>query len=282
MATSLTVAVTPPAVPIPGITLVRVERATSATGPWTVVGQASIVDGYGFFYDNTAPFDTPVWYRFTYIFSDGSAGDPGGGGMDVGPLTLVGTGAVVLSDPMRPWADLEFQFCSSTQMVTDALCSPEGPALVWVRFGDRVRDSDAGLFSILDAEHPADIHARRKDHTGALAFFSRTLAAIQSAKDLFTAGGPLFLRAPAEYGDTDFFLQPGSLLESYLSERIDQRKPFRRWSVPYVVVDRPLGPQQGTACANWCAVEAAFPTFADLTATGDTWADVATGTTVCP
>lgn len=279
MATALVVPITPPGSPLP-IDTVYVERGLSATGPWERIGQASLIDGVGFYYDNTAPFDTPVWYRFLYVAADGSAIE--GGGDDVGPLTLVGTGSVVLSDPLRPWADLEFQFCSSTQMVTSALCSPEGPALVWARFGDRVRDSDAGLFPILDAERPADVYARRKDHTGGIVFFSRTLAAIESVYDLFTAGGPLFLRAPAAYGGTDFFLQPGALTESFLSETIDQRKPYRLWTAPYVVVDRPLGPQQGTACANWCAVEAAFPTFADLTATGDTWGDVAAGTTVCP
>lgn len=280
MATSLLVPITPPAVPIPGLDLVYVERSTSVTGPWERIGQASLIDGVGFYYDNTAPFDVPVFYQFLYVASDGSAIE--GGGDDVGPLTLVGNGSVVLSDPLRPWADLEFFFCETPQTVTSVLCAPVGPDLAWVRFGDRVRDSDAGLFPILDAERPADVYARRKDHGGTIAFFTRTLAAIELVYELFTVGGPLYLRAPAAYGETDFHIQPGALAESFLSARIDQRKPFRLWTAPYMVVDRPLGPQQGTACANWCAVKDAFPTFADLTATGDTWADVAAGTTVCP
>ena len=99
---------------------------------------------------------------------------------------------------------------------------------------------------------------------------------------LFTVGGPLYLRAPAEYGRTDFYLQPGDLTEAFLGDRIDQRKPVRLWDSPYVVVDGPIGPQQGTDCANWCALTDAFPTYALLTATGDTWGDIAAGTTVCP
>ena len=262
-----------------------VERGTSATGPWTVIGQMPL-DGAlvpptvdeGYYYDNTAPFDTPVWYRVTRYLASGAVDAQ----VVVGPLTLTGTGTVVLSDPLRPWADIEFTFCATPQLVTDALCTSTGPEFVWTRFGDRLRSADAGLFAILDAEHPADVYARRKDHSGTGRFFTRTLDAIDRVYDLFTAGGPLYLRAPAEYGRTDFYLQPGDLSEAFLTETVDQRKPLRVWDFPYVVVDGPLGPQQGPDCATWCAVKDAFPTFAALTATGDTWRDVASGATVCP
>jgi len=256
-----------------GETSATVERGLSATGPWVPIGTVGLVSDEGYFYDNTAPFDVPVWYRATR--TSGPIVLPG-------PLTLVGDGAVVLSDPLRPWADIEFRFCETTQDIISLVCSFTGPELVWARFGDRVRASDAGLFPILDAERPADVYARRKDHEGSGLILTRSLAAIDRMTDLFTVGGPLFLRAPAAYGRTDFHIQPGELTEAFLGDRIDQRKPVRLWSFPYVVVDGPLGPQQGTECANWCALSAAFPTYATLTATGDTWGEIAAGTTVCP
>ena len=194
----------------------------------------------------------------------------------------MGSGNVVLSDPLRPWADVEFSFCDTPQGLIAAACTPTGPEFIWTRFGSRIRQADAGLFNILDAERPADVYARRKDHQGTGSFLTKTLDAIDRIYDLFTAGGPLYLRAPAEYGRTDFYLQPGDLPEDYLGELIDQRKPYRIWTFPYTVVDGPVGPQQGTDCANWCAVEDTFATFAALTATGDTWRDVADGSTVCP
>lgn len=274
MATYLLVTLTD-LTPAPGTFDVNVERATSATGPWVVVGQATLLDGEGFFYDNTVPLDTPVWYRSTL---------PLGGQVTpvIGPFTLVSSGTVILSDPLRPWADLEFGFCATPQNLAAAACAPNAPDLIWSRFGDRNNRSDAGLFDVLDAERPADIYARRKDHEGSFLFLSRSLAAINSVYELFTAGGPLHLRAPAAYGDFDFTLQPGDLARGYLTEAIDQRHPFRLWSAPYTVVDLPLGPQQGVDCATWCDVEAAFPTFADMTAAGGTWADIASGATVCP
>ena len=262
-----------------------VERGTSATGPWTLIGQMAldgavtppIVDE-GYFYDNTAPFDTAVWYRVIRRLPNGTVDAT----VIVGPLTLAGPGTVVISDPSRPWADVEFEFCDTPQGVVAAGCTPTGPEFVWVRFGPRLRTSDAGLFPVLDAERPADVYARRKDHSGTGTFLTKTLDAIDRAYDLFTAGGPLYLRAPAAYGRTDFAFQPGDLEEAFLTDSIDQRVPFRMLTFPYTVVDLPLGPQQGTDCANWCAVENAFPTFADLTAAGDTWRDVASGATLCP
>lgn len=283
MATYLTV----PVVSIstaPAVEFAYVERATSVTGPWTRIGQvalnASNAGTHGYFYDNTVPFDTPVWYQFFYV-------DPLTGSevlleLPTGPLTLASSGFVVLSDPLRPWADLEFGFCATPQNLAAAACAPQAPDFIWTRFGNRTSRSDAGLFDILDAERPADIYARRKNHEGAFLFLTRTLAAMNQVYDLFTVGGPLYLRAPAEYGDFDFALQPGDLARNYLTDAIDQRRPFRLWSAPYVVVDLPLGPQQGIDCATWCDVEAAFPTFADMTAAGGTWGDIATGVTVCP
>lgn len=263
-------------VPTPGTQPVDVQRATSATGPWITVGQTTLLDGTGYLYDNTVPLDTPVWYRGVTVGTDAPITPV------TGPFTLVSAGTVILSDPLRPWADLEFGFCASPQNLAAFACAPNAPDLIWSRFGERVSRSDAGLFDVLDAERPADVYARRKDHEGSFLILSKSLAAIQSMYELFTAGGPLYLRAPAEYGDFDFAVQPGDLSRTYLTDRIDQRKPLRLWSAPYTVVDLPLGPQQGVDCATWCDVEAAFPTFADMTAAGGTWADIATGATVCP
>lgn len=264
----------------------NVYRGLSATGPWTRIGTMDLINGptdpsppEGYFYDNTAPFGVQVWYRVRQV--NATTGVEANSTV-LGPYTLADPGTVVISDPLRPWADLEFAFCDSPSGLLSAACTPTGPELLWARFGDRLRASDAGLFPVLDAERPADVYARRKDHSGTGSFLTKSLEAVDAVDDLFTAGGPLYLRAPAVYGRTDFAFQPGDLAEVFLTDRIDQRFPVRAWSFPYVVIDTPLGRQQGTACANWCAVKATYPTFADLTATGHTWGAIATGETVCP
>src|SRR5688572_20365854 len=136
MATFLTVPVTVP-IEVPPITTVFVERAPTDEVPWTRIGQTDVTGTTGYFYDNTAPFDVepaptddrpctrigqtedagatgyfddntapfdkPVWYRFAYVSRAVEVFTP----HIVGPLTLVGNGTVVLSEPNRPCADIK-------------------------------------------------------------------------------------------------------------------------------------------------------------------------------
>lgn len=153
--------------------------------------------------------------------------------------------------------------------------------LAWVGFRDKVRAADAGLFPVLDRERPADVYARRKDITTSCSFLTRSLAAIDAVYDLHTAGGPLLFQVPdqygmnRQYGQKDRYFQPGDLNEAYISE--DQRRPLRLWSEPLTAVDLPVGLPQGTDTANWCAYAEQYPTFAQLTATGLTWGQIAQG-----
>jgi hypothetical protein len=84
----------------------------------------------------------------------------------------------------------------------------------------------------------------------------------------------------APYGQSDRYYQPGDLSEDYLS--IDQRKPYRLWQAPLTAVNAPVGPPQGTDTANWCVIEEQYATFADLTATGLTWGQIAAGEAAVP
>lgn len=153
--------------------------------------------------------------------------------------------------------------------------------LVWVGYRDKVRAMDAGLFPVLDRERPVDVFARRKDIVTSCLFLSRTLASIKDVYDLYTVGGPLIFQTPTvygmdrPYGVVDRCFQPGDLVESYISQ--DQRKPVRLWSVPLTAVESPVGLPQGTDTANWCAILDKYPTYADLTATGLTWGQIAEG-----
>jgi len=259
--------------PAPGTqTTATVERGTSSTGPWTLLDTVTLLGEVGQYYDTSVPLDTIVWYRWT--------GDPGGTTIVQGPYIEVSDGTVLLKDPLRPWANLVLDFCATAQQALNGACGPETPDLVWVGFGDEVRRADANLFDRYNAETPADIYGRRKRLNGSLTILSKTLAASDALHALFTAGGPLQLQMPAVYGWPDAFIQPGDLTRSYISR--DQRRPYRLWSAPFTIVDRPIGPQQGTVEANWCAIKDTYPTFADLTATGLTWGQVAAGEAVGP
>lgn len=254
-------------------TTATIERGTSATGPWTLIGSVDLLSEVGQFYDTTAPLDVNVWYRWT--------GSPGDVIIIQGPYIEVSSGTVLIKDPLRPWANLELSFCESTRDALDLICGPYAPDLVWVGFGDaEVYRADANLFDVYNARVPADIFGVRKRLDGEMNILSRSLTAKDQVETLFAGGGPLQIQTPAEYGLPDVIVQPGDASATRISR--DQRRPYRVWSAPFTVVDAPFGPTQGTVCANWCAVAEEFPTYADLTASGLTWGQVASGEAGCP
>lgn len=252
-------------------TTATLERGLSAAGPWELIRDITLLSQMGFTYDTTVPLNTPVWYRWT--------GHPNDPVIIQGPFTEEGsTDTVLLKDPLRPWANLTLSFCASPHLALEALCTPAGPDLVWVGFGDQVYRSDANLFDVYNDWVPADIYGIRKRFDGELTLMSKTLAAKEAVIALFAGGGPLQIQSPTVYSQPDIIVQPGNLSESYISR--DQRRPYRVWSAPFTVVRRPLGPIQGTADANWCVLAEAFTDFAELTASGYTWAQVASGEAV--
>lgn len=253
-------------------TTATIERGLSSTGPWTLLDTVDLLGEVGTYYDTSVPLDTVVWYRWT--------GNPGGVVIVQGSFIEIGDGTVLLKDPLRPWADLVLSFCATPQQALGILCGSQAPDLIWVGFGDEVRRSDANLFDIFQSETPADLYGRRKRLDGSLTILSKTLASADAVHALFTAGGPLMVQMPAVYGWTDAFIQPGDLSKSYIAP--DQRLPYRRWEVPFTIVDRPTGPKQGTADANWCALADEFATYQDLINSGATWATVASGAAVSP
>lgn len=249
---------------------VTIERGLSATGPWTVLDTVDLLGEQAYYYDVAAPIGDPVWYRLT--------GDPGAEVQTLGPFTDTDTGTVWLKDPLRPWASVELGFCDMATV--SGPCGPADPDKVWAGFLGETWTMDAGLFPVLNSEHPADVYARRKHAEGTLRILTRSLTAKTEIYELFTAGGPLLLQLPDVYGWDDAFIQPHDVDMQYISR--DQRRPERLWTVPFTIVDPVTGPAQGTDCANWCAVDDAFTTFADMTAAGGTWGDVASGELVCP
>lgn len=247
------------------------ERGLTPDGPWVLIKQdLPLLAEQAVMVDNTAPIGIPLYYRLTRQPSEVSS--------VVGPYQLPDNGHAWISDPARPWADLPFDTCPTSGPA--APCTDPTPEFIWGGLSDLGQDGDAGLFEILNSDVPADVWARRKSIDGAMTFFTRSLDAAQRVQDLFTAGGPLQLRIPTIYGWTDAFIQPGRLSWEYGSR--DQRRPLRRYTVPFRVVGTPFGPIQGIECANWCEVQAAFPTFGDMAGSGSTWLDLALGEVLCP
>lgn len=257
---------------------VSVERSlVGPDGPWVMLQPTlPLLDGTAFYVDTTAPIlnsgATMIWYRFVSDVTE-----------DVTVASVVPPDPdeqVWLTDPLRPWADLALDTCSTTDGHEPG-CSTPDPEFVWGGFTGSLDSAvDVGLFDVLNAERPADIYARRKYAEGSFMFFTRSLDAIDRVYDLFTAGGPIMIRVPQIYGFADQIVQPGTVQMEYMFR--DQRRPERQWNIPFVIVDAPFGPVQGTDCNNWCEIEEAFTTMQDLTNYGGTWESILNGDVLCP
>lgn len=226
-----------------------------------------------YFNDTTPPIGEPFSYLFTTTPDD----------IDLTTTTVTLTedpDTIWFQDPGRPWADLSMSLCAEP----DEACPTEAPTpcITFVRWGTETYSADANLLDILNRPRPSDIYARRKDaKVSFLRFMTRhadgDCGCIESIRTLFTAGGTISLRFPAVYCIPDRCYQPLDLTMAYLSDRVDQRKPWRLWEVPMVVVDCPTDAKQGTAGTTWCDVNEAWATYADMTAAGAFWGQIRTG-----
>lgn len=268
---------TEPGVQTGGTLYRRVGSPTADLEPVRGLFGTTFLGEQAYVSDHEAPLDVELYYTVGTF--------PTNVILNTGPYIIPSNGYVWLKDPGRPWADLRLDLCVTPTTGPDA-CQDLTDDLAWVGFQDKVRAADAGLFPVLDKERPADVYARRKDISTTALFLSRSLPALDSVYELFTAGGPILIQVLAvygmqpQYGLSDRYYQPGDLEEQYVSR--DQRRPMRRWEVPIVAVDPPIGEPQGTDTANVCIIADTYPTFADLTETGYSWGQIASGQGATP
>lgn len=254
-----------------------VERSDDGGTTWTAVrgSPVSMVGAdigintlwTGYLVDTAAPLNTLLTYR---------AVTNGTGPTATATTTLASDGSW-LKDPGRPWAVIHLLPCLPLTPIpgcTPALTEP-AVSLVGAGLSDEEYAADTTLSRILNAPRPADVYALRKDVATAWRVITHTLAALNTLRDFYSPGGPIFLQLDPAYGWPDRYYQPLDVVVSRLSR--DLTRPWRFWDVPLVAVDAPAGPAQGTAEANWCIIDATYATYGDLAATGLTWGDVMEG-----
>jgi hypothetical protein len=255
-----------------------VERSDNGGVTWAAVRGGNLLtlvgpapgagDRYGYLYDTEMPLDTAVRYRATSNL---------GTVITAGPVTVVSSGLAWMKDPARPWANLRIDDCSTTTVPRSCATPLTEPALTLVAdgLGAQEYDGDFTLSPVLNRARPTDVFAYRKDSVTAWTIVSKTLPSKDSVNTFYAWGGPIFLQFPPVYGWPDRYYQPGKVTEGRLSK--DMRVPYRVWPVPITVVDMQPGAAQGTFHNNWCIVDSTYPTWANLTATGFTWATVVSG-----
>lgn len=209
---------------------------------------------------------------------------------DGGPLPLSG-GVGVLWDYEIPYGTTSTYAVAASGVATVTttalldvadvwLVHPGVPALsvrvpVVSEIGDLSRPVDRGLFSVVGRSDPIVVGGgARSSAAGTLAVRTRTDAERHALDLLLDDGSALLLNLPVTlgWGMETAYISVGDVTAARTVEYAPQ--PYREWTLPYQVVTRPAGGSQSER--TWATVAAEYPgTWADVAATGMTWAELA-------
>lgn len=139
---------------------------------------------------------------------------------------------------------------------------------------DLTRPIEQGVFNVLGRARPVALSMRRQSEQGELRLFTATDGARSQLVGMLADGMPLLLVCPAGYGIGTVYISVAEVQEQRPSPW--GKEQARLWSLPFTVVDRPLG--SALAAGNsWTDVLGRYPSWSQMLQTEGTWADVLEG-----
>lgn len=143
--------------------------------------------------------------------------------------------------------------------------------------GEPVRAVSQAVLEPIGRRDPIVVSdGRRRSKRGTMTVRTETLAEVQALLDLLDDVSILLLDIPPEagYGITHEYRSIGDLTESRFRPDYYPH-PWRIWTAPYIVVDRPAGGQQSER--TYDTVLAEFSTYSAVKNAYDTYTDLLTG-----
>lgn len=205
-------------------------------------------------YDQEAPLGAAVsWYAYP-IGWDGSAGARSQGA------------ALTIPEP-QPTADVWLK------SVTDPAASMRVVVTDWPTQEYAERQTSADVIGRAAPVLQVDAWALA---SGTATILTQTLEERAALLALLTSGSVLLAQTRAANGRPDAYVMPGKITEALAGESDD---PARVWTVALTGVDRPPTVDTGLLIPgrSYADSATAWPTYADRTATGQTYSDVTTG-----
>lgn len=146
-------------------------------------------------------------------------------------------------------------------------------AVFVTELGELTRAVDRGLFAVIGRNDPIAVTGgARGTASGMLGLRTKTDAERNALNLLLDDGATLLLNLPPTgWGMDPCYISVGDVSVARTIEYAPH--PWREWSLPYQVVYRPAGGSQ--SLRTWETIAAEYPgTWADVAATGLTWADL--------
>jgi hypothetical protein len=244
--TRVSVSLTWNSAPIPATA--TVERV-DATGYVTAVRgaeRATLVVGAWVGDDFEAPLDVAFYYRAT-------SADRPGEQLTSATYSIASGGSTWLKHPGKP-------FLNSKVTVGAA------PSLT--------RPVAQGVFDVLGRSAPVAVTMRRNSARGELSLVTATDNERYVLLSLIDDGSPLYLQTPAGFGIGNVYVAVGEVAENRIGGL--GAVTDRLWSLPFTVIDRPIGPLIATG-NSWNDLLGAYPTWSQALDTEGTWTGVLEG-----
>jgi hypothetical protein len=278
--------VTPLPDPTTGVVTLRLstsgDEATSILLYRRIVGEATLVPvilpaawlepsggirpiaGQASFDDTCAPLDIPVEYLAAI---DGA--DPV---LVSDEVTLINPGGWWLGDPLRPQLNLAL-------VLRRSITACDGVRAVFLStLGDEEQEAVGELTAVAGQAYRLHDTQPLRAATSGLVLATKELADMDAVHALLDPGGVLLLRAPAspDYGFSTRYCSVREVTKTRLVP--DARVAWRRWELPYELVEAPAGGAYGATGTAWGDLCDAYATYALMAAAGDlSWTSIVAG-----
>jgi hypothetical protein len=137
------------------------------------------------------------------------------------------------------------------------------------------REARITVLAVLGRSDFVSTSSMRGSPKGTLTLYTSTLDERKQALAIFESGRILLLRNPnPSYPETSWYLAIGNVEEERTIE-FDARQPYRTWTVPFVVVERPTGLIEASSGITWADIKASGMTWRQLRDRRSSWLDVA-------
>lgn len=187
-------------------------------------------------------------------------------------LTMASGGVFAFGDPVRPCNDLRVPLCF-TQPTGDPACVP-GSGVFFASMDAEERESNDLVLSPTNAELPIAMTRDMRGISSILTLVTRTFTDRDNLIKLVKPGGPVLLRAPANYGVIDQYMVGRLSTRRGLS---DHKYPVRVNDYSYVQTRRSAGPSLGVCGSQVDDMCDIYDTWQAIEDAGLNWDDLIRG-----
>lgn len=175
-----------------------------------------------------------------------------------------------LKSPLHPCLDVEVGICNP--MLEDC---EEDSRVSFASMPEDTYSPNTILLQPNNRRRPIPRNRVRRDAESTLRLIAHDCDARDAVLAANEPGDPLLWQAPADYCIPDRYISVGILADTRIS--IDHREDFRLMTLPYAVVDRPVGPADGVCGARIRDLCDIYTSWGAMTIAGLTWTDLLLG-----